>query len=210
MSVNNGKDKLDLLPTLKGAPMSILYALHFFQRPMSNHKLIGITRYTDKTISAGLEILREKGLIRRTPGGWILSNGFFEIGNIPTSESELFHPHGNSSSTTTDINTVNKLDELVVVDNRKLSAYQALHNAGIYDPKASDLAELKHVTKEFVIAHAEYGKREKQGIGLVITRIQNDEPVPNKNVASLISTRNTKEPLRGKAVEDIVSEFLKP
>jgi hypothetical protein len=204
----NEKDKLDLLPYLKGAAISILLALQFSRKPMSNRKLQKATDYSDKSISLGLEKLKDKGVVRRSQGGWILAFDFFETGYMPTKDSELFRTDGNSSSTTTDINNVNQFNDSIVVDSRKNSAYQALRDAGIYDPKASDLVELKYVTEEFVKAHAEYGKLANNGIGLIINRIEKGEPVPNINTISWKKTGNPKGPERGKAVEDKVSEVF--
>lgn len=169
----NARIKLDLLPALKGAPVSILFALHFSRKPMSNRKLMQVARYSDKSISAGLEILKDKGIARKITGGWVLAIDYFEVGKFPTPELEIFHPHGNSPSTTTAINNPQEFSREEEVDktSRKNSALAALYKAGIFNPKALELAELDHVTEELVKAHADYGKLNGEYIGLVITRI---------------------------------------
>jgi hypothetical protein len=208
MSSDDGKEKLNLLPALKGAPICILYALHFFQGTMTNRQLINTTGYSDKTISAGTEKLKAKGLIRRSVGGWAMSTNFFEVGKFPTQDSELFHPHGNSTSTTTALKDTRFPNEIAVIDTRKNSVLKQLHAAKIFEPTASKLVELDHVTEEYVRDHVNYGKKHNEGIGLVITRIQNGEPVPVKENYPKTKQNLPKQTIRGSDVEQAVSDFF--
>jgi len=55
-----------------------------------------------------------------------------------------------------------------------------LHQAGIYEPTASQLARMPHVTLEYVQAHVRKAQREKTDTGLLIHRIRSQDPLPQK------------------------------
>lgn len=58
---------------------------------------------------------------------------------------------------------------------------KALHQAGIYEPTAGELARMPHVTLEYVQAHARKAQREQITIGLLIHRIRSQDPLPQKS-----------------------------
>lgn len=58
---------------------------------------------------------------------------------------------------------------------------QALKAAGVGEPSRSLLALLKHVTPEYVQAHAAIASSEKKGIGLLVHRIRSADPLPEKS-----------------------------
>ena len=55
---------------------------------------------------------------------------------------------------------------------------KALHQAGIFEPTATDLARLPHVTLRYVQAHASKARRDKIDTGLLIHRIRSRDPLP--------------------------------
>jgi hypothetical protein len=55
---------------------------------------------------------------------------------------------------------------------------KALHQAGIFEPTARELACLPHVTLQYVQAHAAKARREQIGTGLLIHRIRSRDPLP--------------------------------
>lgn len=163
---------------LKGAPLSCLILIAI-AGPVDNAWLCRMSGYTDKPVSQALKLLSspEYQLINRGRGGWRLTaQPQMILDNSPAPESR-----NNSDSTTTlKLIKLNKDNESIVVASRKNSdsLYQAnleaCKAAGIFDSVAEQIAELEHVTPEFVSAHKSDLKK-GETIGLAIVRIRNNE-----------------------------------
>lgn len=69
----NVENPIRMVRELKGAPLSILFALTIVQQRVSQAWLEGVTGYTDKTISTALSYLEEVGLADHTSAGWKLT-----------------------------------------------------------------------------------------------------------------------------------------
>jgi hypothetical protein len=66
---------VEMLRTLKGAPLSILMAMVLARQPVSAQYLEAVTGYTDKPVQAGLRMLSEFGYITRNGRyDWQLAN----------------------------------------------------------------------------------------------------------------------------------------
>ncbi|NGX46498.1 MAG: hypothetical protein K940chlam2_01690 [Chlamydiae bacterium] len=58
---------------------------------------------------------------------------------------------------------------------------EELRKAGIYSPKNKELANLPHVTPEYVSSHAQKASKEGKGIGMLIYRIQEADPIQDSD-----------------------------
>jgi hypothetical protein len=69
----NLDNPIRMVRELKGAPLSILFALSVMHQRVSQAWLEGVTGYTDKPISSALSYLEEIGLADHTTSGWKLT-----------------------------------------------------------------------------------------------------------------------------------------
>ena len=60
---------------MKGAPLSVIVLLTLARVAMTNEMLCAGTGYSDKTISGAVGYLEEIGLVSRSAGGWVISEG---------------------------------------------------------------------------------------------------------------------------------------
>lgn len=120
-----------LIRELKGAPLSVLFALALVKMRVSNAWLERATGYTDKPISQALAYLEEIGLVDQSSAGWQLTGKARQL-PLPLQqlepENELSEPaeiepnppedvrlsRNNSDSTTTTINLIDLKDSVVV------------------------------------------------------------------------------------------------
>lgn len=83
------------------------------------------------------------------------------------------------------INQDKVIAEVVDIDWRENPHYeanvQALKNAGIGEPSRSKLANLEHVTPEYILAHSELVKKENKNTGMLVHRIREGDPAPEIN-----------------------------
>lgn len=168
-----------LVRELKGAPLACFMLLLLSDGPASNEWLCRMSGYTDKPIAQALKLLSsdEYKLIRRSRGGWILSQVFqIVLGNEESRKNSV-------PTTTTLINTYSIKEEVVVVSRKNSDSDEeqlydsnmiACKEVGIGDPSASSISNLAHVTPEFIRAHAK-GLKKGETMGLAILRIQNNE-----------------------------------
>ncbi len=114
-----------------------------------------------------------------------VDNPVDNVGKIGANDQALvrFPPVLPTATTLIDSDT-NKLGEEEVADpewreNPQFEAnIQALKEAGIGEPSRTMLAELGHVTPEYIQAHAAIAKDQKKGIGMLVHRIRSADPMP--------------------------------
>ncbi len=61
----------------------------------------------------------------------------------------------------------------------RLQLLRAMHESGINEPTASELADLPHVTEEYVRAHVRGALAEHLRVGAAIERMRLGAPVPH-------------------------------
>lgn len=161
---------------LKGCPLSCYVLILMAGNPVNNEYLCRFTGYSDKPVSQAVKLLSspEFQLIRRARGGWIT------VDQPQPILSETLKSRKNSVPTTTKlINTRESNDSVVVVSRKNSDSHfeacvEACKKAGIFDPSASKLSEMEHVTPDLIAAHvADLQPGETRG--LAILRIQNNE-----------------------------------
>jgi DNA-binding transcriptional ArsR family regulator len=218
---------LDLLPSIRGGPLTCLWALGRVGGARQARWLCRVTGYSAGTVTQALQVLVEAGLVERVHGrgGW---RSTFRLAFLPRGSGD----RAASSS----LKYLNKLSaEEGVPDCRQdrknpaflkkslalrgrrnkdgipaerrnrgalvdapahkdglvggypakelpadASVRQALRNGGIGEPKASYLAGLPYVTAEYVCAMHSKTRRLRQDVRLLIYRIQQHDPMPER------------------------------
>jgi hypothetical protein len=165
---------IKLLRQLKGAPLSVLLALFWAGQRVSAGWLETMTGYTDKPVAHALELLKEYGWAARVQGGWMIANAE----QLPlTGESR-----NNSALSSSNLDLINNINDSTTTNQRKNSDFSAnlitLLSGGIKEPKASALADLEHVTPEFISAHLRQVRTEQRNVATAIYRIENNWEQP--------------------------------
>jgi len=172
---------ISLIRELRGSPLTVLVAILLLEQsgqlPVTAQLLKDTTGYRDHTITDSLRVLASptRQLVTRTTGGWRLASGFqlpLEIQNRDIRENVL------SSSCSSSNRKSNKLlqePEQETIENRDIRGFAANHaaalQAGIRDPKASELSALPHVTPEYIQAHVAQAQEDGHPLGTAIYRI---------------------------------------
>lgn len=163
---------------LKGAPLSCLILLAMSNQPVSNEWLCMMSGYTDKPVALALKKLSspEFQMARRAFGGWVI-NGVMQL---PFELSDISR-NNSVPTTTTLLRDININKDSVVVASRNFSDSSkydenmaACKQTMIWEPAASMLSVLEHVTPDFIVAHVE-SLLPGQTRGLAILRIKNNE-----------------------------------
>jgi hypothetical protein len=188
----NLDNPIRMVRELKGAPLSILFALSVAHQRVSQAWLEGVTGYTDKPISSALAYLEEIGLADHTSSGWKLTGKAKQL-PLPMEELEprsleeheeeqdkIEEPEqeynsddscqGRNNSTPLIITITDSVNEEEINSNnnnmgRKNSdsgVLDALARAGIMGKKRVSLAKLAWVTVESVSAWEAALKRRKK------------------------------------------------
>ncbi len=165
------------LHSLKGGPLSVLMALALSGRYLSHRDLQAWTGYAHFRVTTALHLLTRLGLTwGRTPRGpWrlgpsggfpraftgIYASAFKALNDSDDALSKGTNTEGPSSSSA-----------------RKEQLMQTLRECRIWEPTASRIADLPHVTPEYIRAHVAQVRREGLRIGAAIARIEIGAPMP--------------------------------
>ncbi len=200
----NLENPIRMVRELKGAPLSILFALTIVQQRVSQAWLERTTGYTDKTISQALGYLEEIGLADHTSAGWQLTGQAKQL-PLPleleenVAEEEIVADNSDDSCQTRRISdppiiiiTDNNQEEDLSNNNNNNNATggrknsdsglrNALTKAGIWGKKRDSLAKIASLTVESVEAWEAQLKSEKgeqYTPGLLIRALESGEGTP--------------------------------
>jgi hypothetical protein len=170
------ENPLRLVRELKGAPLSILFALSIVQQRVTQSWIERTTGYTDKTISKALAYLEEVGMVDQTSAGWMLTG---EVKQLPLMV-ELLEPGASrnfSDPTTTSLINLSSKESLKEVEEAEIfrppSNLVELKRHGIGEPMATRLSQLEWVNQNYILRLAgDLRRRGKLQPGLLIVRIQ--------------------------------------
>ena len=200
----NVENPIRMVRELKGAPLSILFALSIVQQRVSQAWLERSTGYTDKTIAQALGYLHEISLVDWTSAGWQLTG---EAKQLPlplqleenVADEEVIAEENSDDSCQTrrisdpfiiindseveeeEINNNNNLKRAGGRKNSDSEVFNALTRAGIVGKKRKLLAESEWVTVESVENWEAHLKREKGSDykpGLLITYLESGAVAP--------------------------------
>jgi hypothetical protein len=182
------ENPIKLLRMLKGAPLSVLLAVTWSGQAVTNGWLASVTGYTDKTVASALILLKEYDMITNTRTGWMIAKGTqLKLGFSGNSDTFVRLSRNNSDSSSSLIKeSVEIYSEEQQEESEKFrinplfeSNLVACLTSKIREPKASILADLPHVTPEYIYAHTQTARLEGNVIGTAIYRIENnwDQPI---------------------------------
>ncbi len=185
---------IEMLRTLKGAPLAVLMALALTRQPAGAEYLARVTGYSPRPTGQALKLLEDYGLVTRNSRyAWQIASGLVQLPFIlPESSSQetdmrsvKSHHKCDSISTTaaTAIVESQGVRSAVAVSNDKESQkirlnLKTLKDCEIYQPKASQIAAKDWVTPEYIRRHVEHGKSRGDSLGLVIHRMLSADPAP--------------------------------
>ncbi len=172
------ENPLTFVRALKGAPASVLLALLFNRRPMTNRELQRWTNYSEDTVTGATRLLLDLGWISAlgSRGPWTLASGR----QLPLTEAQNPKISGaplSSSIVETMPSQVKEKDE-GKEDENVVRSLHALYDAGIHEPTAGRLARLPHVNPEYIAAHIEQANAQGFTLGIAIYRIEHAWPLP--------------------------------
>jgi hypothetical protein len=143
---------LSFVQSLKGAPASALVALAVTGRFMSNRDLQLWTRCGKNQITFAMKSLVRIGWVaaRTSRGPWVLAR---PIGILGSDECCQRIPFKGLSSSSESLNSSDR--ETILPSPRRRELLEAMAGFGIREPTASELAELPHMSLDYLRAHAE-------------------------------------------------------
>jgi len=175
--------KVEFLRTVKGAPLSILVAFILIQEPLGHDYLVRATGWSKDNVTNGLRVLNDLGYIEPLPGqrycGWVLTDRIHQMSLFDSTPII-----SDSRTTTTYLNKVRELkssNSPVECENLGLEALEivkVLTEAGVRGKKVLQLANLPHISLEYVTNHLEFGRKRKDDLALIIYRMQEGDPMP--------------------------------
>jgi hypothetical protein len=182
---------LSLVRELRGSPLTILVACILLEQsgqvPITAQLLKDVTGYRDHTITDSLRALESptRQLVARVTGGWRLACAFqlpleLSTGEVDNSnQNRDIRGFGVSSSSSSSRRPVSfLLEEEEEGENRDIRGFGENHSLlvslGVGEPKATQLANLHHVTPEFILSHFNAIKGSTLGIGTAIYRIEHN------------------------------------
>ena len=131
---------MQLIRSIKGAPLSILVVFVLENRELGHNYLVKVTGYSKDTVTQGLRVLGDLGLIFPVPGirynGWILTDKLLDILRM-------------ESSAKIQDSFVLSSDETPSIERRN-EVRQLLHNAGIRGAIANKIILDSTITPEDV------------------------------------------------------------
>jgi hypothetical protein len=162
--------------SLKGAPASVLLALAIAGRFMSHQELQLWTRCGKNQVTFALKTLTYLGWAvgRSFRGPWALAR---PLAMPPTDSSFAANPFKGLSSSSDSLNYIEG-EEVLQPSPRRRELIEAMYSAGIREPTASELAELPHVTLEYLQAHIRATRAHGLRIGAAIEAMRLQAPPP--------------------------------
>lgn len=186
---------------VKGAPLTVLFALLHLGGEAGLLEVCQLTSYTDKTADKALQTLMDAGLVTRTHfhKGFVLTRGGFQLplelskrflaprGDI--GDSPMLQPaQAQTSEKFVSTTATDSLDQEsltnqsgiaeVVVARKNSDVLEALKRAGIGEPTRSQLAQDPHLTPEFVNGHDALRRQQGHATGMLVHRLRKHDDLP--------------------------------
>jgi len=175
----NIENPIKLLRELKGAPLSVLFALAIVHQPVSAGWLEMVTGYSNPSITNALRLLIEFNYCLKISGQkWQIVNNI----QLPLGENQKNLEISGSTATTTDIERTRNYEGKAAAVEKKIKnslIFEMLEQVGVGEPVRSQLAKDEFITKEYLEFHIKKWMDEEKGIGLLIYRLRNHDPIPD-------------------------------
>ncbi len=165
----------------------IFLAFLLVRHAMTIGELSEWTGLSDDAIRPAVKSLAAKGLLFKQTGEhgrttWLLRGETF-FGHVfqNPQKADSAALISSSSSYKTQLSSTEEEEQEEEPESAKIGfCLKACDEAGIREPKRSQLSRLEHVTPELISAHVAMAKAEGQGIGTAIFRIEHNWPVSKK------------------------------
>jgi hypothetical protein len=179
--------------SLKGAPASVLLALAIAGRFMSHQELQLWTRCGKDQVTFALKTLTHLGWAvgQTVRGPWALAR---PLAVTPPGLPVTANPLKGLSSSSDSLNSTHKEEVLQASPSRK-ELLDSMYAAGIREPTASELAQLPHMTLEYLQAHVEGARLHGLQIGAAIQAMRLQAPPPARPLTTNRQAR-TEEQMR--------------
>ena len=164
-----------LVQSLKGAPGSVLLALSATRRYMTHQELQLWTRCGHNQVTLALRSLIQLGWVsmRSSRGPWVLVTRR-EIPALARFNDAIASKALNDDD---GLLTPPQEDPLTTSASRR-QLLEAIREAGIEEPTATELASLPHVTVEYVRGHVQGARAKGLRVGAAIERMRLASPIP--------------------------------
>ncbi len=185
---------IEMLRTLKGAPLAVLLALALARQPAGAEYLARVTGYSPRPTGQALKLLEDYGLVTRNGRyAWQIAGGLVQLPFI-LPESSRQEPDMRNVKSRNNCDSISTTAATAIVESQGVRSAAAVINekeshkmrlnlktlkdCGIYEPKASQIAAGDWVTPEYIRRHVEHGNSRGDSLGLVIHRMLSADPAP--------------------------------
>jgi hypothetical protein len=188
---------LTLLRQLKGAPLSILFALTFVNQPVQAKWISSITGYSPNTISSALVLLLEMTLVscNRSRSAWQLTGAAKQLPlamalEAPDRKNCDPQPLSTPPPPPPPIEGrigLQKEEEIPDRENcdpqlSQLSELRAiLYDYGIGEPMLTTLLKMDHISLDYLVAHVTKARLEELPANHLIQRLRSNDAKPSTN-----------------------------
>jgi hypothetical protein len=155
---------------LKGAGITILWLVEKTDKPFRKSDFLGV--YNDRTIASAFECLEGAGLIVQFQD---------EYYKLAEEYSLVVNPTFTTTAYINNIVSLKGVKSIKQWSEKVRAVYDLLRAFGIGRSVAAELCELQHATLEYVTAHIEQAKKEGIAKGLFVTRIRDNDPMPESD-----------------------------
>jgi hypothetical protein len=168
-------EQVHQLRALKGAPISILFALLLSQSPLGRDQLVLVTGWGRDKVTEGLAVLQTLGLAAPLMrfNGWELTCRARQMNLFEGDKIALEDPSSTAVTHVLPVSSISSSSSRYEGDKIALANPEILHalrEAGIGEPVATQLAIMPHVNKSYIMAHAMRAKADQISKGLLIHR----------------------------------------
>jgi hypothetical protein len=182
----------EVVRTLDGPALKVFLVLLLMQKQgmpaPGEDELQAYSGKSQNTVRKGLDQLRIYQMVRNNGRYWVLENWAVQLpiaaalldGGDKSSQYLTRKEH----TTTTYLHSRESENNEAAEENESIfdsecaQNLRILHRVGIRGKKAEQLARLAHVNPVYIEAHVEYANQRGDGIGLLITRINDGDPAP--------------------------------
>jgi len=202
----NIDEPLSLLRQLKGAPLSVLFALTIAHQPVGERWLIQVSGYSQNMVRNALGYLNECNLARRNGryDAWVLADGARQlplmVDVLGAGESINDSPDLLTTATTAIVETPKSMREKQQKQKRESfndspgnAILEELHTQGIMGKKAIELSQLSWMTIPYIQAHARKAHEENISCGLLICRLSDHDPIDDRSPKEIAEDKRRKE-----------------
>jgi hypothetical protein len=186
--------RYQLLAALSGIAIKCIIAFAWERRQLTVTELetrVGHDKNSVRKAMAQLSLYGLAGQVISSQETWCLTDKGFQLplplDALPATAAPVTSTSGENFTTVTTTTTLNPdppANVVVAATRENFTAnIRSLNRHGIMGRKAQNIAELEWVTPEYIDAHVEQVRRDRQRLGLAICRMESGDPAPENQPA---------------------------